>query len=87
MFSTSSSDLAGVFRRWQGRVFDQLPDLCRAPLPEGIRARVRSRGKNTHVQWYIGLFRSRARSKGIGFTSLFLLYLRRATPLRSAYVA
>lgn len=70
----------------QGHAFGQLPDPRRAPLRR-MRARMRARGKNTHVQWYIDLFRLRARSKGIGFTSLFLLYVALpARRLRSAYV-
>jgi len=47
-------------------------------LPVGMRVRMRSHVhaiKNMYVQWYIDLFRSRARSKGIGFTSFFLLYV------------
>jgi len=54
----------------QGHVFDSFlnPDPCRAPLSGEMRAHA----IKTYVQWYIDLFRSRARSKGIGFTSLFL---------------
>lgn len=51
--------------------FRQLPEswsMSRTAVGRNAYAR----GKNTYVQWYIDLFRSRARSKGIGFTSLFL---------------